>query len=94
MNKNIVETNRLMAEFVGLDQFSDQELKFHSSWDWLVMVVKEINDLYEQRIIPPWFIDHEVGGNYNAMLQSFLDVDLKKTYKFSKDIIELLNGKK
>jgi hypothetical protein len=53
---NIEENNKLIAEFYGLDEhffisenvgqelreFNDDELRFDTSWDWLMPVANEI----------------------------------------------------
>ena len=57
-NKEILESNKLVARFMLLDFnkhyrsmtnkysiVSAEELMFHSSWDWLMPVVQKINSL-------------------------------------------------
>ncbi len=50
--KNIEENNKLIAEFMNVDHVDiDQayedygELKYHTSWDWLMPVVEKIESL-------------------------------------------------
>jgi hypothetical protein len=49
------ENNRLIAEFMGIDQVdidyhedSNGELKYHTSWDWLMPVVEKIESLEDE----------------------------------------------
>jgi len=50
----LVDANKLIAEFMGMeayalgyDKFSDvAEMKYHTSWDWLMPVVKKCLDVY------------------------------------------------
>lgn len=38
-----MKDNKLIAEFMGLDGWwSENEFKYHSSWDWLMPVVEKI----------------------------------------------------
>ena len=66
--KNIVENNKLLAEFLGgikqpfefpqfgyinsmgdwKDTFFDNQLKFHSDWNWLMQVVEKIENLSKE----------------------------------------------
>ena len=46
---NTNENNKLIAEFMGIDQVdidtyqeTNSNLKYHTSWDWLMPVVKKI----------------------------------------------------
>ena len=63
--KNILENNKLLAEFLGeikqpfefpqfgyinsmgdwKDTFFDNQLKFHSNWNWLMSVVEKIHSM-------------------------------------------------
>ena len=49
MEKEIIEGNKLIAEFMGLSMLHNQTrletLKYHSSWDWLMPVVEKIEQL-------------------------------------------------
>jgi hypothetical protein len=45
-----MENNKLIAEFMGVDYVdidtyleSNKELQYHTSWDWLMPVLKKIN---------------------------------------------------
>lgn len=64
VEQEIIEGNKLIAEFMNVESFNDGrygllyispingktefELKYHSSWDWLMSVVEKIeNDLHD-----------------------------------------------
>ena len=52
---NTQENNKLIAEFmdkdvallesVGIEKYTSDELKYHTSWDWLMPVVEKIESL-------------------------------------------------
>ena len=53
MKKVMEQSNKLIAEFMGVDQvdidyaFNEHgQLKYHLSWDWLMPVVQKIGDEY------------------------------------------------
>lgn len=60
--EEILENNKLIAEFMGFDFFKSiryttktfdstlkylQYFKFHQSWDWLIPVVSKIDNIYK-----------------------------------------------
>ena len=51
MEKEIIEGNKLIAEFMGLSMLHNQTrletLKYHSSWDWIIPVIDKIEDSEE-----------------------------------------------
>ena len=68
--QEIIEGNKLIAEFMGYKFIEDwhqywrlsdkhllleNELKYHSSWDWLMPVVEKIEYLYATDYILPRF---------------------------------------
>jgi len=38
-------TNKLIAEFMGIP--NPQDMKYHASWDWLMPVIKKVNEVTE-----------------------------------------------
>ena len=67
--QEIIDNNRLIAEFMGLDVLYENRvhhdsaskgkvtiMKYHSSWDWLMPVVEKIEstDLFEDFRIEPF----------------------------------------
>ena len=52
-----MENNKLIAEFmdkdvallksVGIEKYTSDELKYHTSWDWLKAVVDKIEQVHE-----------------------------------------------
>jgi hypothetical protein len=87
--ENIIEENKMIAEFMGAKYypkaslfsfkkwsdawvfqrmlyigFSDNQLKFHSSWDWLMPVVEKIEKEGYGFTVTPWeieIIDYKTG---------------------------------
>lgn len=59
MNTNIIENNKIIADFIGWEKYSHdrysniknfkiyycEDLKFHSDWNWLMEVVEKIESL-------------------------------------------------
>jgi len=59
--ENIIENNKLIAEFMGFDKdtygkwflngqfkgYSEKEFSFHTGWNWLMPVVEKIDSLNE-----------------------------------------------
>jgi len=65
--EEIIEGNRLIAEFMGLSAVeaeeiasyaSDDDLNYHTSWDWLMPVVEKANNI----------VENETGGNFINIL--------------------------
>ena len=66
---NIIENNKLIADFMGVDYsgnldymlriglfipFTENCLNYHNSWDWLMPVVEKINELDGHLLITLW----------------------------------------
>ena len=55
MTKEIIEGNKLIAEFLGQEKLtgriSDEHRQFHTSWDWLMPVCKKLDYLAENGVI-------------------------------------------
>ena len=75
-----IENNRLTAKFMGIDQVdidsyeeTEGELKYHTSWAWLMPVVEEIDHLeYEsERLdkIEMAIKTRQINAVYQAVLE-------------------------
>jgi hypothetical protein len=87
-----IENNKLIAEFYGLDEhffisenvgqelreFNDDELRFDTSWDWLMPVVEKIEET-------------EVNGDYAMIIiqQGMCEIEMYEYMKEQKDGEEL-----
>ena len=56
-----MKDNKLIAEFMGLNidrgvqsDYMEHELKYHKSWDWLMPVIKEINEQISPNVRGLW----------------------------------------
>ena len=90
LNKNKMENNKLIAEFMGL-QFSkgeyyrplynsgdwtpENELQYHTSWDWLMPVVQKVSSLCDE----PCELDN--------MKHALLTGDIESVYD---DVVEFI----
>ena len=97
---NTTDNNKLIAEFMGsnlngLESWQyEEELQYHTSWDWLMPVVDKIEKLgysYD-RINADVFINTQEGKNiipnpmdYNTMTM------LEKTYQAVVEFIKQYN---
>ena len=80
---NTLENNKLIAEFMGLvvsnreDYHSslhtnvDADLKYHTSWDWLMPVVDEIDHLQFEEVveIETGLKMRSLSATYNAVVE-------------------------
>lgn len=61
---NIIENNKLIAEYMGINYepnrnshesseyfYEDSELGYHTSWDWLMPVIEQINSFGEFNVL-------------------------------------------
>ena len=58
---NNMENNILIAEFMGLNidrgvqsDYMEHELRYHESWDWLMPVLKKINEQISPNVKGLW----------------------------------------
>ena len=65
--------------------FSASELRFHSSWDWLMPVVKKISRLYDQE---PEHLDE-----YEAVIRIPIIETMENIYKAVVEFIKWYNTK-
>ena len=74
LNQIKMETNnKLIAEFIqientGLSIYAPSQYKFHTSWDWLMPVVKECYDKGAE------------GDEIGDITHGLLDCDIEATY--------------
>lgn len=93
--------NKLIAEFMGVDQVdidtwleTNSNLKYHTSWDWLMPVVEKIESLgysYD-RINADVFINNQNGENVipNPMDENTMTM-IEKTYYVVGEFIKQYN---
>ena len=90
---NIQESNKLIAEFMGivypkLDNVividnvvtKEDELQYHTSWDWLMSVVEKIDAMFGE--------DDEVDDAINRVHNAMLSFDIDNTHKA---VVEFIN---
>ena len=90
-----MKNNKLIAEFMGYDIITEAEkdkfptvlttkdVKYHSSWDWLMPVVEKIDNLFGENDI----VDDMINKVHNAVLQFNRDI----TYNAVVEFINQLN---
>lgn len=113
MEKEIIEKNRLIAEFMGakvngpcvnypqphfkIKLWSDTELEYHTSWDWLMPVVEKIESLGYRVSIERWLVQileessTDIFGLINAMAEKETDTKINLTVKAVIDFIQWYN---
>ena len=89
------QNNKLIAEFIGYEvkhnkcyspKYNDgtiAPMQFHTSWDWLMPVVKDIDDLFGKNDN----LDDMINEVHNALLQ----FDISALYK---SVVEFINQTK
>ena len=73
-----MKDNKLIAEFMGLNidrgvqsDYMEHELKYDTSWDWLMPVVENIDHLQHEPVVS---IEHSlatrsIGDTYKAVVE-------------------------
>lgn len=95
-----MENNKLIAEFmgaVGSPMYKPNEMKYHSSWDWLMPVIEKIEHLgytFEKNYQP---VDKDwqcliVKGN-DILHQDFANNSLDASYYVVSALINDYNNK-
>jgi len=77
-----MENNKLIAEFMGVDYVdidtyleNNKELQYHTSWDWLMPVVRKISSMCDE----PYELDN--------MKHALLTGDIESVYD---DVVEFI----
>ena len=86
-----MKDNKLIAEFmdythvllpvsVGLEYYDNDEMKYHTEWNWLMPVVEKIDDLFG--------VDFQVDDAINRVHNAVLSFDIDNTYQA---VVEFIN---
>ena len=103
--ENIIENNKLIAEFMGIDfmnnnifinrlpkdflTYSDNYRCFHNAWDWLMPVVEKIETISEFDKLPEFFIMYDNREEFKGWYWS---IEIPK--KFNKECYKHNNREK
>ena len=93
--------NKLIAEFRGYKtngnnfmvfegiegQYYEDKLYFHSSWDWLMPVIRKIKEL-------DWTDDGKIGVIYVDIFNSLDDINIEAAHESVTDFIKYYNEQK
>lgn len=104
--KEVIESNKLIAEFMGrhvsmlhgdlcyADWDGMHSVKYHTSWDWLMPVVKKINDTWDY--LDDSFEDDEPNPEYilQVLHSSVSYVDIDTAFKSVLNFIQWYNQTK
>ena len=82
LNKNKMENNKLIAEFMGLEY----ELQYHNSWDLLIPVAREVIVRYQ--------IDEEIEIDYDELQSRVMDNDIERAYEELVEFIKQYNNER
>ena len=72
------QNNKLIAEFMGVDYVdidtyleNNKELQYHTSWDWLMPVIEEIDHLQHEPVqsIEDALATRCIEDTYNAVVE-------------------------
>ena len=88
---DIEMSNILIAEFMGIDQVdidtyqeTNSNLKYHSSWDWLMPVISKC---YKEHNRDAYFIQYN-----KYLLESIKNCDIDKAHQIVVDFIKNQNN--
>lgn len=101
MEKNIIESNKLIAEFDGLIYLPDndyyllnpEELVYNERWDWLMPVIQKING-WNIKDNPEIIIDNSVTTYLKVrkpLYKALHSINLPETYNAVVQILEWHN---
>ncbi len=83
---NTTENNKLIAEFMGVDQVdidtwleTNSNLHYHTSWDWLMPVIKKINEQIDPNVRGLWRMithpyDYHVGDVFSQVVEFIINI--------------------
>ena len=102
--KDVIENNKLIAEFMMFETVGDlhlipfdntdndtylpEHMKFHSSWDWLMPVVKEIRETINVKLTVD---DYDTKKDYNQRLNPY-EYNIDSIYKGAIEFIKWWNS--
>jgi len=90
-----MKDNKVIAEFMGLvvsdrENYTselhtnvDADLKYHTSWDWLMPVVREVIIRYQ--------VDEGIEIDYDELQRRVMDNDIERAYEEVVDFIKQYN---
>ena len=61
------------------DWIPENELQYHTSWDWLIPVVREVQARYE--------VDKGIEIDYDELQHAVMDNDIERVYE---EVVELI----
>ena len=67
-----MDNNKLIAEFMGEEQLClPHELKYHTSWDWLMPVIENIDHLQYESVkgIEDALSTRHIGDTHKAVVE-------------------------
>lgn len=100
MKLTIEQSNKLIAEFMGLNcppkngigYYSVDELDYNSSWDWLMPVVEKIESLRYWVEIRGTYIGIGIRGHEETIInRSFSSIRTKNIEALYRVIVEFIN---
>jgi hypothetical protein len=90
-----MENNKLIANFMFEETMPINQMKYHSSWDWLLPVIKKIKTLVIEQddSYQPYNSDEydKTNRNYellNYITETLVEIEIKSVYKA---VVEFIN---
>ena len=110
--QEILEGNKLIAEFMGIKIIQSRygcnhplvtcpypdysNLKYHSSWDWLIPVVSKISkmyeDLYKQAFITKTPIPYDIETTYADVICRHVTIEKEHLFERVVEFIKWYNS--
>ena len=95
-----MKNNKLIAEFMGIPSYkqgrylmfeyadnnhrTEQDLAYHTSWDWLMPVVREVIIRYQ--------VDEGIEIDYDELQHRVMDNDIERAYEEVVEFIKQYNN--